>query len=420
MATIPVRALQAGMTFAHDLHGPDGQLLLASGTKLTESVLSALTETGVEALTFAKADDRPVSERAEDWRRLEHERDIARARAALRKAAEGVIAARMPRWNRLSLTGRPEAGLDRSTEHESDLELDFDVLAQESRERLGLVERMFHRLIDGHGVGASAPIALVNELIETARTSSLQCQMLAWPEEGRDQSLAAQAYATAGLAVLCALRMGWGSKDVRAAGLAGLFADCGMALLPHDVRHQAREMTDVEINALHRHTAYSATLLELVKGDSPASAIPEAVQLAVYQHHERLDASGYPGRVRGSQIHDLAKLVGVVTTFVGLASERAHRPALGSQAALREVARAANEGSLDARMVRALIASVGVYPAGSRVKLSTGHIAVVVGPSAGGRVDRPVVRVLAGSDSGRQIDLGRYARSDVAVIGMAA
>jgi HD-GYP domain-containing protein (c-di-GMP phosphodiesterase class II) len=199
-------------------------------------------------------------------------------------------------------------------------------------------------------------------------------RMIVCVREDGSGDLSLHAYATAGVCVAIALRMGWSEGDARSAGLTGLLADCGLTLLPWDIRSVPRELTDVEMNALRRHPAWSAGLLELIHEDG-AYVMDEAVQLGVYQHHEREDAMGYPARARCETIHDLARVCAVADTFVGLISARAHRPGMTPESALAEVVRLANAGTLARAMVRGLALALGLKASSE-----------VVVPGRGGRV----------------------------------
>lgn len=441
MRTLSVAELTVGSAFAHDLaeprDGTRGRVVLRAGEPVSAELIAELAGTGSTKLNLVRPDDvgsagaLSTEERAAGRRVREHERDRSRARAALRSAADGVIAHRSTRWKTLSLQARQEEReADASVASSAIAELDALVVASERRDRVSLVHRMLSRLGDGYAVGAGAPIALIDELTHDAATrpdlvagAALACHGIGEEEASAPGALAEQAYSAAALCVLSASRMGWSEADVRSAGLTGLLADTGMMLLPHDVRHATRELTDVEVNALHRHPAYSAALLELIKAGRPEDAIPECVQLAVFQHHERPDGRGYPRRERGGAIHDLALLAGVVDTFLALASPRPHRPALSTHAALREIARLASVGVLSADHARGLVRAVGVYPPGTRVRLTTGDVAEVVGLAPASAPDRPVVRVLTGRgqhEPGDPINLNWWSTREIAVDAIAA
>lgn len=441
MRTIDLAKLSIGSVFAHDLAVPsaDGssRVVLRAGAPVSTELVAELTSEGWTAVNLARPDstDDAGKEQAEiraaERRVREHERERSRVRSSMRSIADEVISHREKRWRSLPLRVRPQGTAPEPGDAGSGIAvLDAASLAIERRDRLSLVHRLLTRLGDGHAVGAAAPAALVDELAHDAlarpdqvASAALTPRDEADGEPSATGALAEQAYCAAALCVLSARQLGWSKDDVRAAGLTGLLADAGMMLLPHDVRHATRELTEVEINALHRHPAYSAAMLELIKAHRPGDALPECVQLAVYQHHERPDGNGYPTRLRGPAIHDLALLAGVVDTFLALASPRAHRPALSTHAALREIARLAATGALSAEHARGLVRAVGVYPPGTRVRLSTGHVAEVVGLAPASEPDRPMVRVLANrgqSEPGEPINLSWWSRREISVDALAA
>ena len=385
MASIPVSELRPGMRLAYDLRDAGGRLLLAARWPLTEVVLGALAARSVTALPLRSPDSLPRGVRREDEPRRSwlmagalarsesdapaarvdeivgepvvterEQRDGARVRAAMRRAADGVIVHRSARWARLSMRVRVGAW-EKETAQDA-IEAFGERKTLWSAERIGLVARMFARLAGGEPTGAGIAHELAEEMVDAALRGPEM--LLRSTIEGigaeTECSLEQHAFATGCASAAVAARVGWDRERVRAAALAGLLADCGLALVAWDVRGPNRPLTDVEHNALRRHTAYSAAMLEMLRPGSVEESIPEEVQLAAYQHHEREDGSGYPARIRGEMIHDLARVVAVADVFVGLVSARADRPAMVPTGALAEVARQANSGVLAIVPARAL------------------------------------------------------------------
>ena len=64
----------------------------------------------------------------------------------------------------------------------------------------------------------------------------------------------------------------------------------------------------------------------------------------VYQHHERMDGSGYPRNLKGDEILMEARIMAVADVVEAMASHRPYRPALGIDAALEEIEK--NKGIL--------------------------------------------------------------------------
>jgi HD-GYP domain-containing protein (c-di-GMP phosphodiesterase class II) len=319
-------------------------------------------------------------------------RELLVFRARVRRDAEAVIAARSARWARLALRVVPGVDPVPFAKHpELDL-VDASELAEEiTRVRAGgreLVRRTLARLIDGQETGPELLLEALDEAIDLASAWPARYAMLALGLPRRVDSIPDHGYAAGVLAVGAAIRLGWSPADTRAVGLTAMLADVGLALIPQPLRTVGRPLTEVEMNSVRRHAWYSAALLERARG------LPEPVQLAVSQHHEREDGSGYPARLKGPRIHDYARLVAVADALAALTSPRAHRPALAPHDAIARVVRDASAGVYDRAIVRAVVDACGLFPVGSYVRLSTGALAVVVAPAQPGRLDRPTVRVV--------------------------
>ena len=120
-------------------------------------------------------------------------------------------------------------------------------------------------------------------------------------------------------------------------------------------------------------------------------AVPARAAFVAYQMHERCDGSGYPRRRTGPQLHALAKVAAVADVYTALAAPRPYRPGLAPHHAMTHVLKAAAAGALDGAAVRALLATVSLFPLGSRVKLDDGRRGRVL--RAGGDYHRPVVEL---------------------------
>lgn len=348
---------------------------------------------------------RPSSNLHSTLRLREHLRERWAVRASLRREAEPLLTRRAARWARLPLRIEPAAApIPHSPPVSNGSHAGEDDLARSRTERVGVVRRILGRLVAGESVGAGALNELVYELIDEGRRRERLLPLLALGTGVRADSLAEHCFCVGVLSVGIALRLGWSHAHVRAAGLAGLLADAGIALLPMPVRTLDRALTDIELNAVRRHTLYSAALLERVAASSPRETIPEMVSLGIYQHHEREDGSGYPQGLRGPAIHDLAKVIAVADVFAGAIAPRAHRPPTPAPGAIAAVAREATAGILDRRATMALIELCGVYPPGSRLRLNTGQDVVVLYTGRSTRLDRPVVRPLEAGDTGPEGD----------------
>ena len=121
---------------------------------------------------------------------------------------------------------------------------------------------------------------------------------------------------------------------IEAIRIAGTLHDLGMSTVPASILAKPEPLVAAERAAIERHVAVSMDVLDGI-------AFPVPVATAVRQHHERLDGSGYPERLKGDAIGIEARILAVADVFESLCSARPYRPALDTEAALAELTRGA-------------------------------------------------------------------------------
>ncbi len=171
---------------------------------------------------------------------------------------------------------------------------------------------------------------------------------------------------------------------VRRAGLAGLFMDVGKAFLPAALLGKKGPYAPDEWTEMRRHTQLGA---EAVSATGDMSRIVADVCL---HHHERYDGSGYPHRLKGDQISLFARMAAICDTYDALVSARPHRPALGPSEAVAEMFKL--KGRFDESLLNTFIRSVGIYPAGSLVRLGSHRLGCVAAQRRD-QLTKPLVRV---------------------------
>ncbi len=355
---------------------------------------------GSAATTSATALDRPAGLPDDDRRR----------HAVIRRTADDAVTARLAKWDRLP--PRVETGIDpvpmspgAAPGWPSPRLLD-DLRAQRVESQGGILQRLAAR----EPMGLGTPLVLVDELMDRMSRHPDRYAQLALIRPPPTDLLADHSFTTGALAIGIALRLGWSAHHVRLAGLTGLLADAGMTLVPAEARHAQRPLNEVEVNIVRRHPQYTVVLLDSVRD------LPEEVQLAAYQHHERPDGSGYPRALRAPAIHDIARVVAVADTFAGATGPRPYRPRPKPFTAVEHLIEQAAHGRLWRPAVRALIELCGLFPVGSYVRLSTGQTAVVIANSDPRRMDRPTVRKIGGAAPGEVIDLAAFSPRDLSVV----
>ncbi|MFQ5916053.1 MAG: HD-GYP domain-containing protein [Nitrospinota bacterium] len=188
------------------------------------------------------------------------------------------------------------------------------------------------------------------------------------------------------LAVKFGLELGYTGEELRQLSLAALLHDVGMARLPEGLVEKNGPLNPVERASLGRHPEAGAQIIRRLG--------PDYTWLAevIIQSHERVDGSGYPKALKGTDIHEYAQIVGLADVYESLVHHRPFRRRLSPLEALKEIL-SRERTTFPDRVLKALIQALSPYPVGSLVRLNTGEIAQVVAKDKD-RPLRPVVEVL--------------------------
>jgi len=185
-----------------------------------------------------------------------------------------------------------------------------------------------------------------------------------------NSSLYAHGLAVSALMIALGSQMGLSEQQVKDAGMAGLLMDVGMGHLPIDVSTIHEELSDDERMIMRTHTTLGQEFLDL------GGELPDEVMQVCLEHHERYDGSGYPHGLAGEEISLLARMAAICDVYDSMTSDRPHRSRTDPNAALAIMR--GMEGQFDEALLDQFIESVGVYPIGSVVRLSTSQLALVV------------------------------------------
>ena len=117
-------------------------------------------------------------------------------------------------------------------------------------------------------------------------------------------------------------------------------------------------------------------------------------------HHEKMDGSGYPKKLSGDQISLLARMGAVCDVYDAITSNRPYKTAWDPAGSLARMAQW--KGHFDPTIFQAFVASLGIYPVGSLVRLASGRLAVVTEQNEG-KLTQPKLRVFFSTKSNMPI-----------------
>jgi len=201
------------------------------------------------------------------------------------------------------------------------------------------------------------------------------------------------------LSLSVGLSLGLSRKHLLRLGLCAMHVDVGESELPEGLLEKSDQFDLDEREEMESHSARGFAHL-LDRYGFNAHSLERA--LIALEHHINFDLSGGYPEVQRGDLHLFSRIIAIADTYNGLLSERPHRPSFPPDQAVKIVARGAGK-RFDPMLVKVFLSSIGNYPPGSLVELSSGEIAVVYGSGKGDRpMDRPRV-VLARDSNGRDI-----------------
>lgn len=186
--------------------------------------------------------------------------------------------------------------------------------------------------------------------------------------------------------IMTGISLGYSENSLADLGLGALLHDIGMLALDSQILNDPGALSIVEREKIKLHPELGFDLLRRQREISTLSAH------VAYQHHERVDGKGYPRGLNGSQILDYAKIVAVTDTFDAVISDRPHRTGCTTTDAMVVIKKLSGT-HFDPVFVEAFASNVALYPVGSVLKLSTGHLAVVTSVNRFNS-DRPRISVI--------------------------
>jgi HD-GYP domain-containing protein (c-di-GMP phosphodiesterase class II) len=164
--------------------------------------------------------------------------------------------------------------------------------------------------------------------------------------------------------------LGYEPTKLEQVALAGLLHDLGMFALPDSLVYKPGALTEVEIQELRQHPQHGVRLFH-----ECGEAYP-SVGRVILQEHERQDGSGYPNRLTGDRIDEMAFIIGLADVFDALMSPRPHRRGMSPHQAIRAML-VNGKRVFPHHLLKSLIEQLSIYPLGTTVRLNTGDIGVV-------------------------------------------
>ncbi len=172
---------------------------------------------------------------------------------------------------------------------------------------------------------------------------------------------------------------------IKELGVGGLLHDLGKVHVPVEILTSTDKLTEEEFLKVKEHVSHGRSILEKTPNMHENSILVAA------HHHERVDGTGYPDKLKGDQINKYAQMAAIADVYDAMTSQRCYQRQFQPTETLKKLYEWGD--AYNQELVQQFIRCVGIYPVGSFVQLESGLLGIVLDHGEKGLVD-PIVRVV--------------------------
>jgi putative nucleotidyltransferase with HDIG domain len=173
------------------------------------------------------------------------------------------------------------------------------------------------------------------------------------------------------LAAMVGKWLGYSHEELVELGEAGLLYDIGKMNIPDYLLKKETHILPEEFELLKKHAQLGYSILLKTKG------VTTNIKYAALHHHERMDGSGYPLRLREGQIHDFAKIIMVCDVFDAMITDRPYKKGVSPLLAADYLSWSSGK-LFDPEVVYVFTKKLSEYYTGKNVRLTTGDVGKIV------------------------------------------
>lgn len=276
-----------------------------------------------------------------------------------------------------------EPDVKKSQEKKSIRKIKKETFPQQYQKAVEAIKKEFTNWRAGNSPDVAKVRAIIVPLLEQLERPESQLSFITNVATEKDY-LYHHSIAVGLLSFAIGKKMNLSSGEAVQLGVAGALIDCGMTRVSPTIVNKTHRLTDNDFIEIRKHPIYS---YQMVK-DSPL--LRTEIKLAIFQHHERLDGSGYPQAHKDKKISPYAQILSVADVFHARTSDRIYR-AKESPYKVLESFRNSYE-KFDLKVINALYDIVGNLSIGTKVELSDGKFGMIIYPNPD-EIFRPTVKL---------------------------
>lgn len=222
----------------------------------------------------------------------------------------------------------------------------------------------------GQGINPSPIVADLQSIMERDLVEKLYARAVSAPDDCEEVFVHSVEVTSASL--LIGKGMEYDQKRLLELGLAAFLENVGMYALPEAILQKTTELDESEMERIRRHPETSYRILSGL-GDKYRWLAETALQV-----HERTDGSGYPNGLKAGEILEPASIIGLVDTYVAMSGKRPYRDKFLQTDAIKSILKDGKK-QFPARILKAFLNCISLFPLSTYVKLNNKSIGRVVG-----------------------------------------
>ena len=184
---------------------------------------------------------------------------------------------------------------------------------------------------------------------------------------------------------------GFTIPQIKVVTCGALLHDIGKIEIDKQILNKPGSLTDEEFTIMKQHPALGFNLLTKKRLE-----LSSLIAHMAWQHHEKIDGSGYPRGLQGDQILSYARLLAITDVYEAITAHRPYRKAMKPEVAYDFIL-AGLGTAFDENFGQMFLSKIALYTPGTEVLLSTGEQAIVISVPAN-EPQRPMIRLISDPD----------------------
>lgn len=272
---------------------------------------------------------------------------------------------------RLKIYGIREVIVEAESEKEKESAGNIALIFKQTRDRaLECVKNVMRNMEKGSPTDVKEIKNTVTEMVDKAMlTQNVMTNLIFL--RSYDHCIYTHSVNVCALSLIIGLYLEMDKNQLEELGCGALLHNIGMVRIPREIWDHPGTLTAEQYEEVKKHTVYGRSLLREMRG------IPNIAPEIAYEHHERMNGTGYPRGIPGHKINKFAKIVAVADVYAALISDRRYRKKRVPPEAIKLIL--GESGNLfDQKIIRTFLSHMSIYPVGSVVLLNTGEIGIVI------------------------------------------